>query len=118
MQNDPALGYVFMGSIVAVVLLLVSLMARQGEKSWKKRAGWIQCDVCDELMRPDGLHIKEDHTLFFPTGDRMYRHNIHMVNHMLGKPIIDPRRAAIKERARDTRGTTTGEKRSSIPPSP
>lgn len=96
MNSDPVLGYVFMGSIVAAVLLLVPVMARSGEKSWKKRAGWIQCDVCDELMRPDGLHVKEDHALFFPRGDQIYRHNIHQIKHMLGKPIIDPRRATLK----------------------
>lgn len=111
MSDQQIKGWVFM-LIAAVVLCgIARLLAELSHHcdSWraKRKGELIECDLCDELMRPDGLHWIEDRSLFFPSWPRIYRHPAHIVRTEIFKqPIIDERLKSLREsrRARRTEG--------------
>lgn len=80
--------------------------------NWKRFKGWwngkplppkgmIKCDLCPEYMRPDGLHWTNPDWIAtaFGVAPRMYRHNLHLVRKMRGKPIVQEPFNATVERS-------------------
>ena len=83
----------FLFTVSAAVLMLgFAVLLRFAETRFERwrdlRSGRkIQCDLCDHVMRPDGLHVV-DVGLLFPA-PRMFRHPQHIVRmQILKQPII------------------------------
>jgi len=81
-------SWILVGVCAMIVLTAAPWLAQMQGRAQQKRSGYIQCDVCPELMRPDGLHVVNNYSLLSPSL-RIFRHPEHIIRtQILGLPIL------------------------------